>query len=296
MQNVFILMTHRCQRSCGYCFEAQLGVRKAGVELPAARLAELAVHLVSPGRSSVIISGGEPLLRPDCEALIAALSRDGIPALLISNGDALSEERSRSLAAAGLMALTLSAADFVQVKDAAAAAAAVNRLVQLLEGARAAGIPGLSVIYLISSTSFQHLPSLVQRIEPLGVSVLPQPLCGSSAAPLTGALSPRALPRDTWREIWSMCGISSRSMYTAFVDGLYGGLPTKPAWCGMGGTAAVLEPDGEVFACFHRRDLQCGNLHSGNPAAVRQRLKLAAMETATAACFGEHCVSLFSGR
>jgi MoaA/NifB/PqqE/SkfB family radical SAM enzyme len=94
----------RCNLACAYCNEyddysqpVPLGVMYARVD----RLSEL-------GTSVIVISGGEPLLYPDLDALIARIRKRGAMAGMITNGYLLTRERVLRLNRAGLDHLQIS--------------------------------------------------------------------------------------------------------------------------------------------------------------------------------------------
>ena len=99
-----IIPMRRCNLSCAYCNEYD-AVSKP-VPLPVMlrrvdRLAEL-------GTSVVTISGGEPLMHPELDAIVAHLRQRGIVVTLITNGYYLSPDRIARLNRAGLDHLQVS--------------------------------------------------------------------------------------------------------------------------------------------------------------------------------------------
>ncbi len=124
-------LTARCNLACPYCLPDDRdppGLLGTGerVALVAAAV-ELGVH-------SLRLTGGEPLLHPQLEELVAALQplrRGGRlrEIALTSNGSLLSAERARALRAAGLDRITLSldGADGASVAQMAGLAAAGGR-------------------------------------------------------------------------------------------------------------------------------------------------------------------------
>jgi len=99
-----VIPTRRCNLACSYCNEyddhsspVQTDVLLRRVD----RLAELGVMVV-------IFSGGEPLLHPDAETIIARVRQHGMIAGLITNGYLLTAERIASLNRAGLEYLQIS--------------------------------------------------------------------------------------------------------------------------------------------------------------------------------------------
>ena len=141
-------LTARCNLACPYCLPD--GQEPPGLLTRPQRLAVVQAA-VALGANSLRLTGGEPLLNPELEALIAAvepLRQAGLHEVaLTSNGQLLSAERARSLRAAGLDRLTLSldgvsgasVARMAGLADASAGERALERVLQAIEHARAAG-------------------------------------------------------------------------------------------------------------------------------------------------------------
>ncbi len=101
---VQIVPMRRCNLACGYCNEYDnfsSPVALVEMERRIDKLGEL-------GTSLVTISGGEPLMHPDLEKIIARIRRNGALAGMITNGYLLVPERIQSLNAAGLDYLQIS--------------------------------------------------------------------------------------------------------------------------------------------------------------------------------------------
>ncbi|MEB3333025.1 MAG: radical SAM protein [Synechococcaceae cyanobacterium] len=141
-------LTARCNLACPYCLPE--GREPAGLLSLEQRLAvvQAAVEL---GARSLRLTGGEPLLHRDLEALIAAvqpLRRLGLHEIaLTSNGTLLSAARAGQLRAAGLDRITLSldgadgasVARMAGLADAAAGEQILQRVLAAIEHARDAG-------------------------------------------------------------------------------------------------------------------------------------------------------------
>ena len=146
-------LTARCNLACPYCLPD--GQEPPGLLTLPHRLAVVQAA-VALGATSLRLTGGEPLLNPDLEALIEAvqpLRQAGLREVaLTSNGQLLSAERARRLRAAGLDRLTLSldgcdaesVARMAGLADVAAGERALQRVLQAIEHARAAGFDPLS--------------------------------------------------------------------------------------------------------------------------------------------------------
>ncbi len=101
---VHIIPMRRCNLSCAYCNEYDDVSKPVDTEIMFRRIEQLA----ELGTSIITISGGEPLMHPELESIIAEIRRRGMLAGLITNGYLLSRKRIQSLNEAGLEHLQIS--------------------------------------------------------------------------------------------------------------------------------------------------------------------------------------------
>lgn len=99
-----IVPMRRCNLSCAYCNEYDDFSPPVPVEVMYERIEKL--H--SLGTNIITISGGEPLLHPELDAIIARIRKCGIIAGMITNGYLLTAERIQRLNKAGLDHLQIS--------------------------------------------------------------------------------------------------------------------------------------------------------------------------------------------
>jgi MoaA/NifB/PqqE/SkfB family radical SAM enzyme len=99
-----IIPMRRCNLSCTYCNEYDDFSKPVPLETMYRRLDRLAAL----GTTIVTISGGEPLLHPDLDLLIARVRHHGTIAGMITNGYLLTAERIQRLNRAGLEHLQIS--------------------------------------------------------------------------------------------------------------------------------------------------------------------------------------------
>jgi MoaA/NifB/PqqE/SkfB family radical SAM enzyme len=93
-----LIPIRRCNLSCEYCNEYDDFSKPIPVET-----VQLRVDLLAGlGTSIVTMSGGEPLLHPELDAIIAHMRRRGIIAAMITNGYLLTADRIKALNKAGL--------------------------------------------------------------------------------------------------------------------------------------------------------------------------------------------------
>ncbi|MDR1004436.1 MAG: TIGR04133 family radical SAM/SPASM protein [Prevotellaceae bacterium] len=110
LRQLFWECTLRCNLHCRHCGSdcrqsAQAPDMPAEVFL---KVIDSITPHVNPHEVSIILTGGEPLLRNDLETVGLALYRRGYPWGIVSNGLALTHERLQSLMAAGMHSITIS--------------------------------------------------------------------------------------------------------------------------------------------------------------------------------------------
>ncbi len=99
-----IIPMRRCNLSCTYCNEYDDFSKPVAIEVMLGRIDKLA----DLGTTIITISGGEPLLHPELDAVIARIRKRGMLAGMITNGYLLVADRIRKLNAAGLDHLQIS--------------------------------------------------------------------------------------------------------------------------------------------------------------------------------------------
>ncbi len=98
-----LAITNRCPLGCWHCYNAG----RDQEDLPLADLKRIVGQLQDLGAASIILTGGEPMLRRDLEDVCAAIDSDSV-ILINSSGQGLDAARARSLADAGVWSVGIS--------------------------------------------------------------------------------------------------------------------------------------------------------------------------------------------
>jgi MoaA/NifB/PqqE/SkfB family radical SAM enzyme len=99
-----LVITRRCNLSCGYCFEYD----KVSKPVPLDVLKQRIDHLATLRSIFVTLTGGESLLHPDAIELVRYVREQGMTPFLNTNGYLLTKEIIEGLNDAGLYGLQLS--------------------------------------------------------------------------------------------------------------------------------------------------------------------------------------------
>jgi len=99
-----VIPMRRCNLSCTYCNEYDDFSKPVPLDVMHQRLD----HLAGLGTGIITISGGEPLLHPELDQIIARIRHNGTLAGMITNGYLLTADRIKRLNRAGLEHLQIS--------------------------------------------------------------------------------------------------------------------------------------------------------------------------------------------
>jgi MoaA/NifB/PqqE/SkfB family radical SAM enzyme len=99
-----VVPMRRCNLACAYCNEYDTTSKPVPLEVMLSRLDKLG----ELGTSMITVSGGEPLMHPDLDAMVIHARRRGMVSSIITNGYYLSPERIQRLNAARLDYLQIS--------------------------------------------------------------------------------------------------------------------------------------------------------------------------------------------
>ena len=164
-------LTYRCPLSCGYCSNP-LELARHAAELNTAEWSKLFAEAAALGVLQANLTGGEPLVRPDLTALVAAAHAQQLYVNLITSGIPADRDRLAALAAAGLDSIQLS----VQDVDAQGAAWIAGRddldaKLEVAAAARALGLP-LTLNVVIHRGNIARVERFVALAELIGAERL----------------------------------------------------------------------------------------------------------------------------
>jgi sulfatase maturation enzyme AslB (radical SAM superfamily) len=164
-------ITYRCNYRCRMCGFHQTDNRNG--ELSTAQVRAVAVRLAQLGARHVVITGGEPFLRPDLPEAIAAFAGQGFSVRVQTNGGPhVTRERLEACVRAGVHDLSVSLDTLdPSVQDGICGHRGVvdNALRTLRLAAEL--LPGsMSLANVVASAyNFAELPSLVEHFHDMGV-------------------------------------------------------------------------------------------------------------------------------
>ena len=256
-----IVPTRRCNLACTYCNEFDA----VSSPVPLAEMRRRIDLLAALGTTIITISGGEPLLHPDLDDLIAHIRERGAIATLITNGYLLTIDRIHRLNRAGLDYLQISIDNVTPDETSKKSLKVLDRKLEWLAGHAEFTVTVNSVL-----GSPVHNPGdariVWSRARELGlgatVGILHdedgqlRPLAADHTAIYEGIL-------DSYRAMFSF------AQYDRFQRNIARGLPNQ--WhCRAGGRFLYICEDGLVHYCSQQRGRPAIPLERYTPEDLRR--------------------------
>ena len=241
---VQLVVTRRCNLACGYCHEYDNRSPAVDTALLERRI-DRAGHL---GTLVLTLTGGEPLLHPSLDSLVARGVADGMVCTLISNGYALTREWIRRLNEAGLSMLQMSVDNIEPNEWSQKSWTYVRKKLDLLkEHARF----GVSVNAVLGSSTLEQTREVVAAVREIGFFMtvgLMHDVDGQLQPGLLGtelAATYDELRRQSRKSVFHLAGEGwERDMLR---DG------SAPFKCRAGGRYLYVDEFGAVSYCSQRR-------------------------------------------
>ncbi len=169
---IAIELTSRCNQQCVYCYNPGRRETGAGVDLDLTLLPTILDQLDAlPDLLQVILTGGEPLLLPQCLDIIRQINDRGHQVKIISNGGLIDAEQAAALAEHNVEAvqMTLTGAD-AETHDEICGKGTFERAIAAIRHVRDAGIrPDGS--YLCTTKNYQSAGDILTLLADEGVKV-----------------------------------------------------------------------------------------------------------------------------
>ncbi|MFD7134676.1 pyrroloquinoline quinone biosynthesis protein PqqE [Streptomyces sp. NPDC059894] len=245
-------LTHACPLHCPYCSNPVELARRSG-ELSTGEWADVLRQAAALGVVHTHLSGGEPLLRPDLEEIVAAAEAAGIYTQLVTSGTGLDEPRLAALRTAGLRSVQLSVQHAEpkandRIAGRPSSFAAKERAAALV---RRAGLPlGLNVV--LHRDNLDAVDDLVElgvawgvdRIELANTQFYGWGLLNRAALLPTRAQLARARESVERRREQLAGRVDLVWVVPDYFDGV-----AKPCMGGWGAVSLTVAPDGTVLPC-----------------------------------------------
>ena len=239
---VHLIPMRRCNLACTYCNEYDNFSQPVPLDTMLRRVDKLA----SLGTAIVTISGGEPLLHPELDQIIAHIGKRGIVAGLLSNGYLLTEQRIKRLNAAGLESFQISIDNVKPDETSMKSLKVLDAKLVLLSRFAEFGVNVNSVL----GAGVDHPEDalvIARRATELGFTTSVGIIHNGH-----GQLKPLGERERAIYETIKGIGVKNNGIQNAFESNLVRGEPNE--WrCRAGGRYLYVDEDGLVHYCSQRR-------------------------------------------
>lgn len=244
-------LTHRCPLHCPYCSNP-LALTGAEAELTTGEWKRVFSEARELGVLQLGLSGGEPLVRKDLEALAGHAHRLGLYTTLLTSGVGLTRERAAALREAGLEHIQLSIQDSdPEMADRLAGARAVHHKEAAAALVRELGF-AFSINTVLHRANIDRLGDIIDLAGRLGADRLE--LANTQYYGWALANREALLPTAAQVAAAQTVAEEARSRYRGRMQVIYV-LPDyyeaypKPCYGGWGNVYLVVAPDGQTLPC-----------------------------------------------
>jgi len=257
LKEVIISLTNRCNSECIIC------------DIPKEKTEELStsdcIRIIEDARllgaSTVVFSGGEPLLRKDLFELISFARNKHLKTCITSNGLLLDDKAGLDLFTSGINVVNISLEGPKEVHDILRGKGSFKKALSALDSLKKYNIES-TIATMVSSYNYKHLKYVVEIAKEKGATTIKfQPfnilfLRDKSRKPEFLISKKQALElRQIVREIDSLCnkyGISTDpSAYLEQIpDYLSGNFPNHSQVCGALWESCPIDTKGNIYPCW----------------------------------------------
>ncbi len=245
-------LTHRCPLQCPYCSNPLELVRRER-ELETDVWLDVLDQAAELGVLQLHLSGGEPALREDLEAIVARAAERGLYTNLITSAFGLDGARLARLRDAGLHHVQISFQDVTPegAEHIGRAKGALARKIALAESARALGLP-----WTLNAVLHRHNLDRVERFLELALELgahrieLANVQYYGWAFVNRAALMPTRAQLERFRQVLerAVAELTGRLAIDYVIPDYYARHP-KPCMSGWGRAVIVVTPEGRAMPC-----------------------------------------------
>jgi len=267
---VFWETTVACNLECSHCRRLEIGHELSKLDLTTAEGKRLIDQLAECGRPLLILSGGEPLIRPDLFELADYARQKQLACALATNGTLVDQALAEKIAATGIrrVSVSLDGADAQTHDQFRRIPGSFERSLRGIAHARAAGLP-VQINMTLARHNAHQLEALFDLAERVGamalhVFALVPVGCGVEIAD-EEMLSPEQtervlnrfyeLARQSRLETRATCApqysriVRQRRVAERAQGGPAAGGPDPGRGCLAGSAVCFISHDGKVFPC-----------------------------------------------
>ncbi len=246
-------LTYRCPLQCPYCSNPlDFAGARFRSELRTDEWRRVFGEAQALGVLQLGLSGGEPLLRPDLETLVATAHELGLYSSLITSAYRLTKDRLRALKQAGLdhVQISIQAADEELCDDVAGTASYRDKLAAY-HYTKELGFP-LTVNAVLHRRNLHQVGALIRLAESLGaerIELANTQYYGWALHNRAALMPTKAQLEEGWRVVqWERARLGNKLEIVWVLPDYHEQFP-KPCVGGWGRAYMTVTPAGEVWPC-----------------------------------------------
>ena len=303
-KSLLLLCNTQCDIACRYCFYTTGHEKRDSRKLSAHTAVSFAEKLLALGFSNVVLTGGDPLSRKYRSTALEVtkiFQEAGLTVIINSSGSHITDEDCDRIVEVNPFRVDVSVDSHLEEVHNGLRGRYADAIF-LIKGLLARGYRSVVTTTVVSGKNADTAADTIKFLRSLGVQdarVQPVFLPGQDTAELK-ALELR-LNERFFAELSDLYSSdSSRSFYPNYLKWwrqFYGdgqnAVVERPT-CQMGKRTFVCDASGNISACFHRSDVQLGNLMQDSLEDIQHKLNSHVLiNDNLPGCVGKHCVSLF---
>jgi radical SAM protein with 4Fe4S-binding SPASM domain len=281
------VVTECCDKKCSYCYKDAFFVpdgRATDLVLSGERMAELIDEAAEIGITNVLLTGGEPFLRPDMAELIGVMVAHGMEVVPLTK-NRITGERMRALVRSGVKVIEVSLDSYrpAIVDFLTGVAGSFGGMVDTLGAAAQHGLPA-RLRPVLTSHNVRDFEGLVALASELGVGEVVVDFYGDSCGRTDDSF--KVKPEDVQWVRSKAVELAQRFPRTTVElrhDRVGALVKLNGRGCMEGSRGMTILPDGQVTKCEHWRfgdELTYGDLRRQSIMEVWQSERLAQINCA----------------
>lgn len=279
MRTLYIVTTNKCTLSCSYCFYNTGLSKKSLFDIKTKEILKK-VKTLSKYFDHVVFTGGEPLLMKDIFLLASAFKNNKVKTSIITNGTLLTSDICSKInsvfdrVSISLDSLNQKINDLTRGKT-----SVVRKGLNTLLSVRSESLE-IEIIQTVTSINYESINEMIKfcKRKKIKLWLPPVDLTYNDPFSLRG-LSDAQMDRykkefKKWITFKSGNDKKERTALNIFFNNIESLLKNRSIQvpCKMGIENFVLDPDGNVFACFFRKDLFFGNIYKDKLSKILKKI------------------------
>lgn len=287
MDTIIFVMTRRCNMNCKCCVDKiRQSKRKSNRDITE----EVLGFCKNMGVHHVILTGGEPLMEDNVFEVVDIFAKEKIETSIITNGSF--PEKVELLKKAGLDNLFVSMDGITEKTHNVIKETNLQSVLKTIAETKRFEINCI-INCIVHKFNYMHIGEMIQFAMDTKVRDL--------------FFSPFFEEKDYEKEKmglsieqWKSCKkdlafwahLYHHENYFQYWKGLYKSTGQSPKKCMALKKGLVIDETGNIFPCFSREDLNCGDVSEDGFESIIDKMQEHAQKICDASCFNEHCMTL----